>query len=473
MHEKQTTPLEAEAYAHEIVQSRPRNFMTFIAIIGLSVFAMNATGTLWGGLAVLASTLLMVFVWKPTEHGFIKTALLGMALAIIGSGVLVWHGPSIAPEGDVIKLIIFDLTFSLFLLNLVALRSFAQFTKDQIGKWRLWNVRLYTAAFFIENMQIWRGFDPRFTKAGSVSDVAQGLLFLLVALGIFGGFIYLAVKFFKYRSTERNGPLVLGIRYGSVSVIVSFVIGLVISILKGFFGPSAIGDLLPAHVFGPFALLALPILGWLLMKTEIKSWMGRLLMHFAGVVWLIALYALAYQTGQIGRILRQVGIFGYIWYFSDLPGTPPVAPSMLPGKTRNIVEFLRKAWIKILLPSGLIGGIGLMAMVLTGGLGWMHLWLLLGFLSPAILALLIIVIESAAEEYLRHYKGLSDSDFLLAHPWEDRAKLVLFVVETSKSRNYYIQSTLKHIWHNFIWFFIGTRALATMGPAQGSQEDVP
>ena len=150
----------------------------------------------------------------------------------------------------------------------------------------MWTVRLYRMAFLIENVQIWRGLDPRFTMAGFASDKVLGVLFFAIAFGIAGTFINLVVKFFKYLRTPQNASLVLGIQYGSGAVILSFLIGGFIGAMKG------------AVAIGIHALQALPVLGWILMKTKIKPQMGRLLMHVNGGAWLVALGALIYQLAS-------------------------------------------------------------------------------------------------------------------------------------------------------------------------------
>ena len=155
-------------------------------------------------------------------------------------------------------------------------------------------------------------------------------------------------------------------------------------------------------------------------------------------------------------------------YFCDSTNSNQI-PAMRPGMARNTVEFLKKWWMKLLVP-GLIGG-GAIGMKL----GWMKLGLLLGFLTPVVLAILIIVIKAVWEEYLRHYKGLSDVGFLLAHPKEDQEKLETFVAWTSKfnGNNSFLKSSFKHIGHNLKWFFMskGVLAMAVKGYKQNDSDE--
>ncbi len=143
----------------------------------------------------------------------------------------------------------------------------------------------------------------------------------------------------------------------------------------------------------------------------------------------------------------------------SLEKSPGLAPAMLPGVASKTVEFVKKRWL-VLSVSGLIVG-GLIGIKL----GWMITGLLLGFKTPVGLAISIIIIKAAWEEYLRHYKGLGDEAFLSGHREEDQGELTPFVTRTSKLNNTFLQSTFKHIWKNFKWFFMnkGTPAMLRRG----------
>lgn len=105
-------------------------------------------------------------------------------------------------------------------------------------------------------------------------------------------FIVLALRFFRPGVLSDRPILRIGIRYGVVSVALSFAIGILMSILSGRrIGTE--GNLILAHALGVHAIQALPVVA-LLFVWGVKR--RTTLLHIAGVGWLTAVVATFLQA---------------------------------------------------------------------------------------------------------------------------------------------------------------------------------
>lgn len=224
---------------------------------------------------------------------------LSLAGFVLGAGcaaaIAVRGGEFVAPEGHLQKAMTFDVAISIYLLTLILLLPLARFSVRGLAAWRAANVVLVGYAFALENVQIARGLDPRFTKAGAVPDMILGGLFGLTAMGLIVVFGILAWKILRRRMDGADGPLLLSLRYAALATFgAAFASGLWMSAVSG--SHAGEGSILPLHAIGFHGLQALPVIAILLTWAGMDAARTRGLVHAAGAAWLIACAGVAWQT---------------------------------------------------------------------------------------------------------------------------------------------------------------------------------
>jgi hypothetical protein len=229
--------------------------------------------------------------------------LLGIALGLIGLVVMAVRGRIIPPEGYIYKAASFDIAIGIYLLTIILFVPLAGFSARGRRWWRRASVALALYAYAAENIQIYRGLDPRFTRFGSVLDNIAGNLFALTALGLIATFIILMRRFFTSRTSINGSLLLLGIRYGCAAVILGFMTGIWLGANNG---PTvgATGNLLPLHAAGFHGLQAVPLVALLLGWSRMPPHEAHRLVHVAGLAWLGACAAIAWQT-MLGRSVLE------------------------------------------------------------------------------------------------------------------------------------------------------------------------
>jgi hypothetical protein len=230
--------------------------------------------------------------------------ILGLVLAFGCAVVAAVHGLMIAPEGDLTKAISFDGAVGIYLLTIALFVPLARFTPSGLRKWTGWTVALMLYAFGLETIQILRGFDPRFTRAGGTVDQVAGSLFLFVAIGVIVLFVILAAKLVRRKADGAEALVLLGIRYAAASTLIAFGAGVWMSAVQGRnFG--AHGNILPLHALGFHALQGIPLVAWLLSRSGISNEMSRRWLHVAGTAWIAACVMVAVQTA-IGQPVTEI-----------------------------------------------------------------------------------------------------------------------------------------------------------------------
>jgi hypothetical protein len=261
-----------------------------VAAAGGIVAAVRTAGT--GALAVFRRE------WLLTGAGVLGL-LLGLACAVaIGAR----GSELVGAEGHLRKAMAFDAAVGIYLLTLVLLVPLARFSKGGLWTWRVSLALLSLYAFGMENVQIARGLDPRFTKVGSVADQILGGMFFLAATGMIVSFVVLACKVLARRMDGADGPLLLSIRYAALATMGAFAAGFWMSAAQG--SRTGQASILPLHAVGFHGLQALPLVAILLTWAGVSSVRARPWIHAAGAAWLAACAAIAWQTAQ-GRPLTE------------------------------------------------------------------------------------------------------------------------------------------------------------------------
>jgi hypothetical protein len=243
------------------------------------------------------------------ERGITTTALGGMVLGGIAFIVAGIRGPSIPPEGDLMKPATFDVAVGLFVLSLVPWLSVSGLSAAARRRWRTWMIGLLIYAFGIETIQQFRGIDPRFSHAEPASQIL-GAIFFAAALGIVTLSMTLAARAFEVRTEGRGGLLVVGARWAGASMLIGFLAGIWLSANRGRFIGEA-GNLLPLHAAGFHAVQAVPLVSLMLAWSAVPVEIGRRWVHVAGVAWAAACVAMWLQTA-LGRAVSDLASVGGI-----------------------------------------------------------------------------------------------------------------------------------------------------------------
>jgi Domain of unknown function (DUF4281) len=264
-----------------------------------SVGRVRASGGIGLALRTAAAGMVRVFrrEWAVTAMGVLGLVL-GAACAV---AIGVRGTELVGTEGHLRKAMTFDIAVGIYLLTLVALMPLARFSRGGAWAWRIAQVLLVLFAYGMENVQIARGIDPRFTRVGSGMDQMLGGFFFLSAIGMIALFAVLAWKLLARRMDGADGPLLLSLRYAGVATAGAFAAGFWMSAVGGA-RAGAEGSILPLHAIGFHGLQALPLVAILLAWAGVPARRARPWVHAAGVAWLAACAAIAWQTVQ-GRSL--------------------------------------------------------------------------------------------------------------------------------------------------------------------------
>lgn len=252
------------------------------------------------------------------ERLLFKLGLLGIGLGAVGLVLIAARGRMIAPEGDLYRAASFSIAIGIYLLTLVLFIPFAGFSARGLRQWRWWTIALGLYAYSAENIQIYRGLNPRFTRFGSVADNIVGTLFGFVALGLIVMFLFLTWRFFRNRNEVNDRLLLLAIRYGCVMTIFGFVAGVLMGANQGS-EVGAAGSMLPFHAAGFHGLQAVPLVALLLSWSHMPLDAARRWVHASGLAWLGLMAAIAWQTVKGHSVLEPTlamllaGTLMFIW----------------------------------------------------------------------------------------------------------------------------------------------------------------
>jgi hypothetical protein len=237
------------------------------------------------------------------ERVMFATGLAGVVLGLVGFAVMMARGRFVAPEGDLYKMATFDLATGIYLLTYMLYLPLAGFAERGRRRLRWWSVGLALYAYAVENLQIYRGLNPRFTRAGAVADQIAGALLGLTALGLIVVFLFVAARFFLRRTPIDGTLLLLAVRYACAAVFVAFAAGFWMGAVQGS-KVGAAGSILPLHAAGFHGLQAVPLVALLLNWSRVSARHARLLVHAAGLAWLALCVGLWWQTANGRSVLE-------------------------------------------------------------------------------------------------------------------------------------------------------------------------
>jgi len=239
---------------------------------------------------------MLVAVWRR-EPVLVKLAFLGFALAVAGTALAATNGGwLLAPEGRLLEAVKFDLSIGIFLLTLALVLPFAPFSERGHRRWVRWAVGLTVFAYAMENVQAWRGLDPRFSAVAGPLDQMLGGVFFLAAIGLMVLFIVLLVPFFGRKTLPDHPTLRLALRYGAGAAMFGFGVGVAMSAVSGR-SAGAAGDLMIIHAAGFHGLQAVPLVALLVGGAgALPEALARRWTHVAGAGWLLLCVGLVVQA---------------------------------------------------------------------------------------------------------------------------------------------------------------------------------
>ncbi|NBC71732.1 hypothetical protein [Paenibacillus sacheonensis] len=229
------------------------------------------------------------------ESGLVLTGLLGFLLAAVCGIWTLINGGEVAPGGDVSKAFSFDAALGIFILSTAAIAPFSAMGERSRAWFRRVYIGLALYSYGAETIQNFRGINPRFVDSDAAFDQAVGNIFTFVALFLILFYLYLGVHFFRAKAYKLRPEMAVGVRYAMFAVIVSFAAGIWISSNQGRF-IGAEGNIIWLHGLGFHALQAVPLVAWLVERTDEKPSPRRSLIHMAGIAYLLGLVAIGWQT---------------------------------------------------------------------------------------------------------------------------------------------------------------------------------
>ena len=262
------------------------------------------------------------------ERAVVLTGVAAFLFAAITAAVALIHGDwLLEPEGRLAEVVRFDVALGFYILTLALLLPLAGLGAAAAQRWRRWLVALAAYAFFMENVQAWRGLDPRFSKVAGVPDQILGGVFFLSALGILVLFVALTSRFFRDDALPDHPALRNALRYGTLGASLAFFVGILMSGLEGR-GINGTGDLMGIHAVGFHGLQAIPLVALLIGWSRASDSAARTCVHVAGIGWLLVAVGLLVQalmgiptlSAGLGFVLAVAGVglwlsaLGFAWW---------------------------------------------------------------------------------------------------------------------------------------------------------------
>ncbi|WP_426445741.1 hypothetical protein ACP26L_20035 [Paenibacillus sp. S-38] len=229
------------------------------------------------------------------EFWMVLTGLLGFLLAGVCAVWILLNGEAVAPGGHVSRAFSFNAALGIFLLSTAAIMPYAGMGNIGRAFFRWSYIVLALYSYFAENVQNFRGVNPRFVENGTPFDEAVGNIFATVALLLVLYYLFFAIYFFLPRARALHPELVLGIRYAMAAVLLSFAAGLWISVNEGRM-VGASGNIIVLHGLGFHALQAVPGAAWLTKHTSLPARSRLKFIHLTGLFYLLGLAAIGWQT---------------------------------------------------------------------------------------------------------------------------------------------------------------------------------
>ena len=206
--------------------------------------------------------------------------LLGVALGVLCTLIGLVRGFEVPPEGNLWETATFDAALGVFLLTQATLAPEAGFTERGQRRWGTALIITTLYAYGIETVQAFRGLDPRFSTVAGAPDQILGGVFFYDAVFIMVLFLVLAWRFLRAETTLLR----LAVRYAAAACLVSFGVGIWMSLFQGR-TTGVQGNLLVIHAAGFHGLQAIPVVALLFVWGGARDGVAKRWVHVAGIAW--------------------------------------------------------------------------------------------------------------------------------------------------------------------------------------------
>jgi hypothetical protein len=241
------------------------------------------------------------------ERALVFTGLFGFILSAGIAVYMFFQGAIILPEGNVKDAFSFNAAIGIYILSIAAILPLTRLNtkRRKIVRWVFIITSFYS--YTIETMQNFRGISPRFSRQGTVVDMAAGILFGVVSLVLVILAVYLTVHFLRMKKPFRRHLLIMGVRYAFISVLAANMAGLWMILLQDRLTGGG-GNVIVLHGIGFHALQTLVLPAWLLEKARIDEGFKNRLIHTGGIAWMLMIVMISIQTA-LGKSVFQLTTF--------------------------------------------------------------------------------------------------------------------------------------------------------------------
>jgi hypothetical protein len=241
------------------------------------------------------------------ERALVFTGIFGFILSTVIAVYMFFQGAIILPEGNLKDAFSFNAAIGIYLLSIAAILPLTRLNtaRRKVVRWVFIITGLYS--YTIETVQNFRGISPRFSRQGTVVDMAAGILFGVVSLVLVILAVYLTIHFLRMKKPFRRPLLIMGVRYAFISVLAANIAGLWMILLQDRLTGGG-GNVIVLHGIGFHALQTLILPAWLLEKARIDEGFKNRLIHTGGIAWLLMIVMISIQTA-LGKSVFQLTTF--------------------------------------------------------------------------------------------------------------------------------------------------------------------
>lgn len=258
------------------------------------------------------------------ERALVITGIIGFILSAGIAIYIFFRGSIILPEGNVKDAFSFNAAIGIYILSIAAILPLTRLNtaKRKAVRWLFIITSLYS--YTIETVQNFRGISPRFSREGTVVDMAAGILFGVVSLVLVILAVVLTVHFFRMKKSSQHPLLIMGIRYAFISVLAANLAGLWMILLQDRL-TGVTGNIIILHGIGFHALQTLILPAWILEKAVINVSLKQRLIHAGCIAWLLMIVMIGIQTalGHSVFVLTPLPIIAcllFIIWFGTIVG---------------------------------------------------------------------------------------------------------------------------------------------------------
>ena len=241
------------------------------------------------------------------ERALVITGILGFILSAGIAIYMLFRGSIILPEGNVKDAFSFNAAIGTYILSIAAILPLTRLNSARRKAVRRLFIFTSLYCYTIETVQNFRGISPRFSREGTVVDMAAGILFGVVSLVLVGLAVVLTVHFLRLKKPTQRPLLIMGIRYAFISVLAANIAGLWMILLQDRL-TGVTGNIIVLHGIGFHALQTLVLPAWLLEKAVINESFKKRLIHAGCIAWLLMIVMIGIQTALGHSVFEITGL---------------------------------------------------------------------------------------------------------------------------------------------------------------------